>query len=199
MSGHYPRRVASTRVQLAALETPEEVLEATPGAPVPFAALELPPARRPGWPTLAALAVACGLVALVLGAWALVAEATSSSERTGTAADERSLAVLTDPLAERYPLRGSLGRIGLVVGRDDVAVLALDGLGPAPEGTAYAVWVVPRASAVPLPAGRFDATERVVPLTRHVPPGARVGVTLERTPVPERPSRTLRLVAVRSG
>jgi len=35
--------------------------------------------------------------------------------------------------------------------------------------------------------------------TTHVPPGARVGVTLERAPPSERPSRPLRLVAVRSG
>ena len=33
----------------------------------------------------------------------------------------------------------------------------------------------------------------------RVPPGARVGVTLERAPPSERPSRPLRLVAVRSG
>jgi hypothetical protein len=191
--------MTSTRVQLVALERPEEVVEASPGAPVPFPALELPSARKPGWPTLAALAVACGVVAVGLGAWALVAETTSASEPSGGVADGRSLAVVTDAGAERYPLRGSLGRITLVVGHGNEAVLALDGLGPPPEGAAYAAWVVPRASAVPLAAGTFDAAAPLVALTRPVPPGARVGVTLERAPVPERPSRTLRLVAVRNG
>ena len=191
--------MASTRVQLVTLERSEEVLEASPGAPVPFPALELPPARRPGWPTLAALAVACGIVAIALGTWAFVAETMSSPDLARSAADERSLALLTDASAERYPFRGALGRITLVVGEGNAALLALDGLGAPPPGAAYAVWVVPRASAVPLPAGTFDAAERVVELTRPVPPGARVGVTLERTPVPARPSRTLRLVAVRDG
>jgi hypothetical protein len=191
--------VGPTRVQLVALERPEEVLEASPGAPVPFPALELPKGRRPGWPTLAALAVTCGVVAIALGAWALVAETTSSSEPARSAADERSLALLTDASAERYPLRGSLGRITLVVGDRNDALLALDGLGAPPRGAAYAVWVVPPGSAVPRPAGTFDAAERAVPLTRAVPPGARVGVTLERSPPPERPSRALRLVAVRHG
>lgn len=196
---NYPRPVGSTRVQLVALEPPEEVLESSAGAPIPFPALELPPARKPGWPTLAALAVACGVVAIALGAWALVADTRSSSEPASAATDDRSLAVLTDRGAERYPLRGSLGRITLVVAPRGDAVLALDGLGDAPPGSAYAAWVVRAGSAVPLPAGTFDARERAVPLTRRVPPGSRVGVTLERTRAPERPSRTLRLVAVRSG
>jgi hypothetical protein len=191
--------VGSTRVQLVALERPEEVPEASPGAPVPFPALEVPKARKPGWPTLAALAIACGVVAIALGAWALVAEVTASSDPTRSASDERALALLTDASAERYPLRGSLGRIALVVGRRNNALLALDGLGAAPAAATYAVWVVPPGSAVPRLAGTFDAAERAVPLTRPVPPGARVGVTLERSPAPERPSRALRLVAVRSG
>jgi hypothetical protein len=191
--------VGPTRVQLVALDRPEEVLEASPGAPMPFPALEVPKARKPGWPTLAALAVACGVVAIALGAWALVAETTSSSEPARSAADERALVLLTDASAERYPLRGSLGRITLVVGRRNDALLALDGLGAAPAGAAYAVWVVPAGSAVPRLAGTFDAAERAVPLTRPVPPGARVGVTLERSPAPGRPSRALRLVAVRTS
>jgi Anti-sigma-K factor rskA len=190
--------MASTRVQLVALEPPDDFLEATPGAPVPFSALELPPARRPGWPTLAALAVACGIVAIGLGAWALVAETRSTSEAAVGGTDARSLAVLTDRGAERYPLRGSRGRITLVVSERGDAVLALDGLGAPPKGSSYAAWLVPVGSAVPLAAGAFDASARAVPLTRPVPPGARVGVTLEPASGADRPSRTLRLVAVRA-
>ena len=191
--------MGSARVQLVALDPPDEVLEASPGSPVPFPALEVPSARRPGWPTLAALAVACGIIAVALGAWALVAEMRSSPEPARGATDGRSLAVLTDGNAERYPLRGSVGRITLVVAGRGEAVLSLDGLGAPPQGAAYAAWVVPPGSAVPLPAGTFDAAERVVPLTRQVPVGARVGVTLEPEAGAERPSRPLRLVAVRNG
>ena len=191
--------MGSSGVQLVALDPPDEVLEASPGSAVPFPALELPSARRPGWPTLAAIAVACGTLAVALGAWALVAETRSSSEPARGATDERSLAVLTDGNAERYPLRGSVGRITLVVAARGQAVLSLDGLGAPPQGAAYAAWVVPPGSAVPLPAGTFDAAGRVVPLTRQVPLGARVGVTLEPDAGAKRPSRPLRLVAVRTG
>jgi hypothetical protein len=44
----------------------------------------------------------------------------------------------------------------------------------------------------------FSADEPAVPLSRRVGRGARVGVTLEAEPAPDRPSRTLRLVAVRN-
>lgn len=148
---------------------------------------------------LVALAVTCGIVAVALGAWALLADTRSGSEPAQHATDERSLAVLTDGGAERYPLRGSLGRITLVVGDRNRAVLALDGLGAPPRGMAYTAWLVRPGSAVPVPVGTFDASGRVVPLTRPVPAGARVGVTLEHSPAGNRPSRALRLVAYRAG
>lgn len=184
-----------TRAHLVAVDTPDDVVEATAAAPVPLPALDLPPVRRPGWPTLAALAIACGLFAVALGGWALVAG--TRSEAAPAEAGTRSLAVLADPAAERYPLRGSVGRIALVVNHADEAVLVLGGLGAAPDGKTYAAWVVLPDSARPLGAGTFDASEQVVPLSIAVPPGARVGVTLEPAGGAERPSRPLRLVAVR--
>lgn len=189
--------MGTTRAHLVALERPEDVLEATPGAPIPFPALDLPRERRPGWPTLAALAAACGLTAVALGAWALVASVRSDGAAAPTPALERSLAVLTASGARRIPLRGSVGRIALVVDRGGSAVLALDGLGVAPDGRVYAAWLVPRGSATPLPAGTFSGAERAVPLRLLVGHGARVGVTLETDPPPDRPSRPLRLAAVR--
>jgi hypothetical protein len=184
-----------TRAHLIALEQPDDVVEAAPATPVPLPALDLPPARRPGWPTLAALAIACGLVAVALGAWALVAGTRLEPAPEPSAA--QSLAVLADPAAQRYPLRGSVGRIVLVVNHADEAVLVLAGLGAAPGGKAYAAWVVQRGSAQPVAAGTFDASERVFPLTLAVPPGALVGVTLEQAGGAEHPSRPLRLAAVR--
>jgi hypothetical protein len=194
--------VGTTRAHLVALDPPDEPLgtaglEASLGTPVPLPALELPRARRPGWPTLAALAVACGLAAVLLGAWALLATVRSDGAPAPAPTLERSVAVLTDARAERIPLHGSLGRITLVVGEDGTAVLALDGLGAAPEGRVYAAWLVRPGSATPLPTGTFTGTERVVFLERPVPRGGRVGMTLESDPPPDRPSRPLRLAAVR--
>ena len=185
-----------TRADIVALEAPDDVLEAGPAAPVPLPALDLPQARRPGWPTLAALAAGCGVAAVALGAGALVAGARSDAR--ADPAPPCSLAVLADPTAERYPLRGSVGRIALVVNHADEAVLVLAGLGAAPDGTTYEAWLVRPGSAHPVAAGTFDASKRVVPLSASVPRGARVGVTLEQAGGADIPSRPLRLVAVRN-
>lgn len=175
-----------------------DVGDASPARPVPLAPIELSPARRPGWPTLAALAIATGLAAVGLGAWSVVTEVRSQPSAGEDAAVERSLAVLADSSSVRFPLRGSVGRIALVVRDDGVAVIALDGLGPAPAGSTYRVWVVRQGSATPLSAAAFDGTAQVVLLERLVPPGTRVAVTLEPSGEAERPSRPLRLSAVRS-
>lgn len=189
--------MGTIRAHLVPLEAPEDVLETAPGTPVPSPALDLPSRPGPGWPTLAALAAGCGLFAIVLGAWALAASVRPDGPAATSPALEQALDVLSSPATERYALRGSLGRIALVVGVDDRAVLVLDGLGPAPEGRVYAAWLVPPGSATPLRVATFSATERAVPLARPVARGARVAVTLEQAPAPDRPSRPLRLVAVR--
>jgi len=167
-------------------------LEASPGAPVVLAPVELPAARRPGWPTLASLAIATGLVALALGAWAAVSAANDDAARSADSPElSRALSLLGAPDVERVPLSGSLRRIVLVARPDGEALLALDGLGEAPAGREYEAWVVP--------AGTFDGTERIVLLTRPAPPGARVAVTLEAKGGVERPTRPLRLVAERTS
>lgn len=195
----YPRRVArSTPGQILALEHPPAV-DATTATPVERIPIELPRGPRPGWPTLAALAIASGLVAICLGGWAIVS---GRGEQPASGLGERqldaALAILASPGAERLPLRGSVGRI-LLVATDRGAVLSLDGLGAPPAGRAYEAWVIPPGSATPRPAGTFDTSERVVLLTRPVLPGARVGVTLEAAGGAERPSRPLRVVAERAS
>jgi hypothetical protein len=172
-------------------------VDASPPRPLALAPVELPRAPRPGWPTLAALAVATGLAAIGIGTWAVVSEARTGPVPAQGAAVERSLAVLADSSAVRYPLRGSLGRIALVLTGDGAAVLALDGLGPAPVGSTYRVWLIPPGSATPRGDAAFDGTTRAVPLTRRVPAGTRVAVTLEPAADTSRPSRPLRLSAVR--
>ncbi len=201
---HYPRAVGTIRAHLVPLDAPQEgsrpaLHEASPGTPVPLPALDPPQSRRPGWPTLAALAAGCGVAAMLLGAWALVAEVRSGDEASSpdSPALERAVAILAGPSTERFPLRGSMGRITLVVGSGERGVLALDGLGRAPEERIYAAWLVRPGTATPVRVATFSGDEPAVPLSRRVGRGARVGVTLEAEPVPDRPSRTLRLVAVR--
>jgi anti-sigma-K factor RskA len=185
-------------VQLVSVSEPAP-REATPAAPVALAPAELPRARRPGWPTLASLAIATGLVAVGLGAWTIVAVADDEPAGLDGRGLDRALSLLAAPGAERIPLRGSVGRIVLVAGRDGTALLALSGLGRAPDGYDYEAWLVPPGSATPLPAGTFDGSERIVPLSRPAPSGARVAVTLEADGGVDRPTRPLRLVAEREG
>lgn len=185
----------SSPAQLVSL--PEQApREATAASPVVLQALELPRGRRPGWPTLASLAIATGLVALGLGGWAIVAGAGEDTPGGIESAQlDEALAILAAPGAQRVPLHGSLGRIVLVAAPDGGAVLALDGLGVAPAGRDYEAWVVAPGSATPAPAGSFDGSRRLVLLTRRAPPGARVAVTLEADGGVGRPTRPLRLVA----
>ena len=159
----------SSSAQLVSL--PEQApREATPAAPVVLSALELPRARRPGWPTLASLAIATGLVALGLGGWAIVSGAgDDTAAGLGSTQLEEALTILAAPGAEREH--------GGAVGRD------------------YEAWVVAPGSATPAPAGTFDGSGRIVLLTRPAPPGARVAVTLEANGGVSRPTRPLRLVA----
>jgi hypothetical protein len=178
-------------------ERPADVVEAPPPRPVALAPIELERARRPSWPTLAALAIATGLAAIGLATWSVVDEVRAKPDDSAQEALDRSVAVLADSSVVRYPLRGSIGRIALVVTGDGAAVLALDGLGAAPAGMTYQVWVVPPGSATPVADATFDGSTRVVPLVAAVPPRARVGVTLEASRGAPRPSRPIRLVATR--
>jgi hypothetical protein len=174
-------------------------LEATAAAPLTLEPVELPRARRPGWPTLASLAIASGLVALALGGWAIVSGSDEQTAGLAGAQLDRALSLLTAPDSERIALTGSVGRIVLVADRDGTALLSLTGLGSAPDGYDYEAWIVPPGSATPLPAGTFGGDERIVMLTRPAPPGSRVGVTLEADGGADRPTRPLRLVAERAS
>jgi hypothetical protein len=179
------------------LERASDIVESTAPRPIALAPVELPRARRPGWPTLAALAIATGLAAVGLGAWSLLAEARSEPSAAVGTTVAQALAVLTASDATRYPFRGSVGRIALVVTNSGDAVLTLDGLGPPPEGSVYRAWFVPDGSATPVGDASFDAATPVVGLERRVPLGTRVAVTLEPSGDATRPSRPLRLSAIR--
>lgn len=173
--------------------------EAPTAQPVgPLQPVEFPPERRPTWSSLAVLAAACGLGAVVLGLGAVLwAGDDSSPSPSSSPALERAVSILADPAVKRIAFAGSVGRLVLLVGRHGDAVLALNGLGPAPEGRVYQAWVTHPGPGETLPAGLFDSTDRFVALTERVPPGAQVSVTLEDEAGAAAPSRAPRLYAAR--
>ena len=128
------------------------------------------PIRRRVPAALGAGAAVAATVAIALGLWA--ASVSSDLDR------ERSLlAILADPEAKTIPLDGANGRV--VVTDTGEAALVVSGLPTAPEGKTYELWVAEGDRM--LPAGVFDAKgERdVVRLTRPVPRGSGIAVTVE--------------------
>jgi len=188
--------VQQESARIVPFERPAGVTQASAPQPVALAPVELPRGRRPAWPTLAALAFATGLAAVGLGAWSVLAETRADRRAEPDPGFARSLAVLADSTAVRYPLRGSVGRVALVATENGSAVIALDGLGRAPEGHAYRVWVVAPGSATPVADVGFSGSERVVPLERRLVKGTRVAVTLEPSGDVVTPSRPLSLPTV---
>lgn len=113
---------------------------------------------RPRWayPALVAAAVA-GSAAVGLGIWAA-----SLHSQLGA---PRALA-----------LKGAAGSV--VVSRNGDATLVVAGLPRVPGGKTYEVWVL--LGRTPERAGLFGSSVATVHLTRRVPDGATVAVTLER-------------------
>ncbi len=128
------------------------------------------PIRR-RWPAaLGAAAAVAATVAIALGLWG-----SSVSDQLDR---ERAIsAILADPDAKSIPLQGANGRV--VVTDTGEAALVVSGLATAPEGKTYELWVAEGDQM--LPAGVFDARHErdVVRLTRPVPPGSGVAVTVE--------------------
>jgi len=125
----------------------------------------VPLRRRWTFPVAAAAAVAASLAAIGLGIWAarLSSELDEVRETRARAADV-------------YALEGASG--SLVVTPAGEATLIVKELARAPAGKAYEAWVIDGA---PKPAGLFQGGgQTAVLLTRPVPEGATVAVTLER-------------------
>jgi anti-sigma factor RsiW len=128
------------------------------------------PLRRRLPAALAAVAAVAATVAIGLGLWA--ASVSDDLDR------ERSVvAILADPQARSIPLEGADGRV--VVTDSGDAALVVSGLAAAPKGKTYEIWVVEDGRT--RPAGVFEAKREsdVVRLTRPVPPGSGVAVTVE--------------------
>lgn len=128
------------------------------------------PIRRRFPVALGAVAAVAATVAIALGLWA-------SSVSNELDRERALLAILADPDARAIPLEGANGRV--VVTDTGEAALVVSGLATAPEGKTYELWVAEGDEM--LPAGLFDARHErdVVRLTRPVPPGSGVAVTVE--------------------
>jgi anti-sigma-K factor RskA len=117
---------------------------------------------RPRWifPATAAAAAVAACAAIALGVWA---------------------ATLHGRLDDRPEAVRVVGANGsLIVSPSREGTLVIKGLDPAPVGKTYEAWVIQDGN--PLPAGTFPGGGRIaVVLTRTVPDGAVVAVTIERT------------------
>jgi anti-sigma-K factor RskA len=126
---------------------------------------------RPRWvfPATATVAAVAACAAIGFGIWA---------------------ATLNNRLAERPEAVGLTGANGsLIVSPAREGTLVVRNLDPAPAGKTYEAWVI--KGGTPLPAGTFTGGGRVAfVLTRPVPDGAIVAVTLERAGGVAKPTTT---------
>lgn len=144
--------------------------------------------RRRSWtPFVGAVAAVAAAVALGFGIWGLSLAGELDSTRNALDRERDAAAVLADPSARTISIDGARGR--LVVASSGDAALVVDGLGDAPEGKTYQLWVI--RGKTPVSAGLFDDADgsTAVPLEERVPRGAVVAVTVERrggVPAPTR-------------
>jgi len=118
---------------------------------------------------------------------------------SGASADTTAaVGFLAKPSTQRIPFANSGGRIVLAVGPRGRGVLVLQGLRPAAVGTSYVAWLVGRKGRVVGSTGVFSGRTRIVPLSRLVPVGSGVAVTLEHA-AKTAPTGKLRLVARRGS
>ena len=184
-------RCPACQRELASLQETATSLAYAVEGPAPAAALRhrilsqarseranVAPLRR-RWllPAAASVAAVAASVAIGLGIWAASLSSSLQEERDARSDQERAFEVLARPDAERTALRGASGT--LVVAPTGEAALVVSDLDPAPEEKTYEAWVI--VGGEPRPAGLFEASTgpTVVNLTRPVPDGATVAVTIE--------------------
>jgi anti-sigma-K factor RskA len=124
--------------------------------------------RRWALPVATGVAAVAACAALAFGLWAV-----SLNNELGDR-------------AEAIELTGADG--SLLIEPSGEATLIVDGLGRAPAGQTFEIWVIEEDR--PLPAGLFPGApgRSAVPLSRPVPDGAIVAVTLERAGGVQKPT-----------
>jgi anti-sigma-K factor RskA len=129
----------------------------------------VPLRRRWAFPAAATVAAVAACAAIGLGIWA---------------------ATLNSRLGDRLEAVDITGANGsLIVSPAHEGTLILNGLAAAPAGKTYEIWVI--QGGKPVPAGTFPGGGRVaVVLTREVPDGAVVAVTVERAGGVPKPTST---------
>lgn len=184
------RECALCRVDVCELQEAAAALAvavATGKAPARVRARVLDAARRSrsnvvplrGWRRhLVPAAAAAAVAAIAAGAWATDLTRELERERAARSDRERAVLVLVERDVDRLAVRGADGHV--VRGTAGDAVLVVRGLADPPSGSTYQAWVV--EGGRPVPAGTFEpgAAATVHALTRTMPEGAIVTVTLER-------------------
>jgi Anti-sigma-K factor rskA len=167
---------------------PKDVLETPAATPTreqhePMAS---PAPKRRGRLIGAGLLIVAALAAAALAAWSLDVFDGSDDEPSASAPalsalverQAKAISIMAQPGATRLPVVGAEESLLLVVGMEGDAVLIVSRLDRAPTGQTYEIWVI--SGNTPRPAGLFQGgRDAVVPLTRVVPKGATVALTLE--------------------
>lgn len=156
-----------------------------------------PQAAPRRWPwalrlSLGAAAVAACL-ALGLGLWASSLSRSLDRERAARADAAAAIAIVADPAADESPISGAQGR--LVRSSGGSAALVVSNLTPAPDGRTYEVWVAERGRMQPAGLFRAEDGRALVRLTRPVPAGTLVAVTLEKAGGVDAPTEKPRFTA----
>lgn len=137
--------------------------------------------RRRGLAVAAAIAaILSAFVAVGAASWQQWGDGNKDAAPTNRATGSSTTSeLISQPGATRLPLARSSGKLTVVVGRSDRAVLIGSNLAPAPTAKEYEVWVI--RAGEPRRAGLFagGAGKVVIALQRDLPPGATVAVTLE--------------------
>jgi anti-sigma factor RsiW len=137
----------------------------------------IPIRRRWALPATASIAAVAAMAAIGLGIWASSLRSDLNGEQEARTDLEQVVSVISDPRSTR--VSASVGSGTLVVSPTGAAALVLSDLDPAPSGKTYEIWVA--EDRTPKPAGLFQASgDRThVAVTRPVPKGATVLITVE--------------------
>jgi hypothetical protein len=190
----------------AALVEPEPTHAGTEAAlgSIQLESVEARRSRRASGITLAILGALAGAGAIALGAWGI---ASSISGDDGTAKPtsptalenvSQVVSLITKPTTATIPVQGSGRSIILVVGARGYGVLVLNDVGTPPAGKTYEAWVIKPNVKAPQPAGLFAGGTGVVKLTKPVPPGAVVAITIEPAGGSPAPTQQPKLLATRT-